>query len=845
MAWRLSCETRLCWGRSGGPVRIRGEVVQPGEHAKADLRIGFEDVPLDASVLSLFDRGVRDGLSDVFAFPDQRLARLTQRRLAFEGESSEVSPQRRAELEDAAGSFLDASDRRPTPELTGRVRVLRDPSHPGPEKSRITTTLDLTGTQLSYRHWPYPLTATGGELILRPDRAELIALELRGPTGAHGVVNGEWRVGRDVPPDPDLRITNIRLPIDDYLLASLPEEAAAFLKNRVQPQGRVYGSAVITPHPEPRPGRETDFRANVNLDGVSIRPQGGRWQAEQLGGRVVVTREAVALENVSGRHGDGTVYLRGRIDLPEHDPSGSGQEQPLPPPRFALTLGGRGVAVDSAVLDAVPRSLEVHGQLAAFFEDHRPELHGDVELRLDTTADTFMLLAEPTRGALDYGGERVRGEAMSGSLSYADGVLVLDRLTSATGAGRIEAEGRVQLGTRTAAAHMPQDDRLDEKEEAGDTDADLLTALAPGPGTGRTDLRVRGRIGLDEPAALAFLPPAVQAVHRSLALGGPIETSDFRLTGNAEQTRLEARLRLDGVGADLGVALSELTGDLRLEVRSAPIEQAGAGDGSAVVSDIGTEVDAVLSDGTARVSGRRLLGLEAEVVKDPQADVAKASLTAGELYGGRVTGSASFPVDGHTPYTLDLTVLGAAFNPVSEPTPEYERQAQQDPGGRLSASLRLRGVPGAPERLEGRGDLRLEEAALLDDSAGIAALRALNFAMPSGVGLSRAQSSFLVEGRTVRLDEVRLMGSGLILEGGGRVTLPDTTVDLVLFTRNQGAPSLGPISDFLNAIKDELLGLRVTGTVAEPRIRVESLSNLRDDFEADADRTARPITLDP
>ena len=75
----------------------------------------------------------------------------------------------------------------------------------------------------------------------------------------------------------------------------------------------------------------------------------------------------------------------------------------------------------------------------------------------------------------------------------------------------------------------------------------------------------------------------------------------------------------------------------------------------------------------------------------------------------------------------------------------------------------------------------------------------------------------------MRFDELSLDGPSLTIAGAGTMMIPSTELNLVMVSRNTKAPRLGPVSDLLDMFKDELLAIRVTGTLESPRTGVTTL----------------------
>ena len=146
--------------------------------------------------------------------------------------------------------------------------------------------------------------------------------------------------------------------------------------------------------------------------------------------------------------------------------------------------------------------------------------------------------------------------------------------------------------------------------------------------------------------------------------------------------------------------------------------------------------------------------------------------------------------------------------------------------GLLSAGLSLRVPLDDDGQLQGRGIVTVRDALLYDRPITLALLQAANFALPNESSFDRASARYLIVGETVLFDDIRFEAPGFVISGTGSMAYPSTELNLHMVTHNPGALDLGPVSDLVRTFKDELLGIEVRGTLAEPQAGVVPLEGV-------------------
>ncbi len=137
--------------------------------------------------------------------------------------------------------------------------------------------------------------------------------------------------------EPELTIVDARLPVDDLLLATVPEPHDAWLRQlhlagEVQAGGRIFRGE----------DDDIDFDLGLQVNAVTATPFDGRLTVDQIGGELQLTRDSVTLKNIAGRYQDAAISADGHIVWPHKVLRGT------------VALAGKNLPIDRPLLDLFP-----------------------------------------------------------------------------------------------------------------------------------------------------------------------------------------------------------------------------------------------------------------------------------------------------------------------------------------------------------------------------------------------------------------------------------------------------------------------------------------------------------
>jgi len=644
---------------------------------------------------------------------------------------------------------------------------------------RVTTDIEVAGLRSLFQFWHYPVFADGGRVRISPEHVEVDGVRLRGVHGGGGIIDGRLTLpGDDRLLAPSLQLKSIRLPIDEVLIASIPPPKDAWVRS-LKLTGELVGTGEIYATDD----GQVAFTVDSRLIDAAATPNDGDYTLENIQGQVTVERTRVQIEDLTATHGEGTLTLYGQTDWGE---DGVGVE---------LTFMGDHLRVQRGLTYLLPPGHEARALLLGLFEDYRPDGRFDAVLKYHGGGegpDLFTLDLDPQTFSFDHKDQRIELTDLTGGVLLTPKSAVLQGIAGAFPAGTFKINGEILFESKP--------------------DMDLTFEV------------YAGRI---DPTARALLPDAARSVVDRLSLQGPYQLTDASLLTQPDDQGgssmiFQGKVRLDDAQANVGVPVSELDATLDIYLVKTSEEAWPS-------TDIRIQADQL------RAADRLIKRCSLSLETGEHPWLIKLRDLQGSVYGGALVGDGELRLGEPGEFSFDLTIQEAALEPFLHPLDVQPVSAQDGiddmptrnmVSGLLSASLSITAPLSAPQDRRGRGVVLVRDAKLYDRPLTLALLQAANFALPNESSFDRASAHYLIFGDTVRFDDIRFEAPAFVIAGAGIMDYPSTQLQLRMVTHNPTAPDLGPISSLVRTFKDELLGIEVTGTLAEPTARVVPLAGL-------------------
>jgi hypothetical protein len=81
-----------------------------------------------------------------------------------------------------------------------------------------------------------------------------------------------------------------------------------------------------------------------------------------------------------------------------------------------------------------------------------------------------------------------------------------------------------------------------------------------------------------------------------------------------------------------------------------------------------------------------------------------------------------------------------------------------------------------------------------------------------------------VDGNKVTFDSIVLRAKDMIMQGDGWLNFATKRLEMTFTTDNPNWPKIPLIDDLIEGAKRELLQVRVTGTIEEPKVKARAMS---------------------
>ncbi|MEO1128400.1 MAG: hypothetical protein AAFX05_01685 [Planctomycetota bacterium] len=327
-------------GPTGGRLTAEGFVSPPGTGAEVVVDVVVTDLPMDDVFRDAFpadrrpvydvlfnEQAHRDLIEAGLILPAADAARLRARVREIDrilavnsvdlGANVDALREERREIEEQL--------RIPTFELGGLATLNVYVHRPLGENTRYSTTIDMEIDQAGIvpKAFPYPVIADGVRLEIANDVVNILPTELRGVTGATGVISGEVAYAPDGGGyDPRIAIRARDVPVDAYLAQALPgDETDASALGGISARGLIEALGVVgkvdcNADVLSRPSGDIGFHAEVGLQGMAS-PPGESLPIRDIQGGLVVTEHRLAVENLSGTIADAPFTLSLEARLPD------------------------------------------------------------------------------------------------------------------------------------------------------------------------------------------------------------------------------------------------------------------------------------------------------------------------------------------------------------------------------------------------------------------------------------------------------------------------------------------------------------------------------------------------
>ena len=794
--------------RAEGAVTLHGVSAQmPGWPVRVEGLRG--DIPLHKDLLEL--KGLTGRYGEAAVTIDGRLRNLADKpvgELTFVARGFPFKPEVRKGLPPGLQKAWDTFSPRGETQLS--VRWTRPE---GQANASVTLTLMPGGkASIEYSKFPYRLEQLKGLVEIR--NGVVYLRSLRGGRGSM-VCTLKGKIppaGSDELFEVFLDATGV--PLDERLARALSSGSRAAYE-----ACGLSGKADVTNAVFRKRGDEPmDYRIPIALEDAGIRHRLFPYAITRASGVLIVTPQGVAIEHLTGRHG------RGKINLLKSNIVVRGPSRAL-----HLRVEATGLELDEELRDALPdtarrgwdvvdpkgtanvtldirATLPAEGSAAASGPASRPATRPaggeDVDYRLVILPRDLGI----TYRDFPYPLRRVKGEVV-----IVPGLVTLKDLSGWAGSAKVALTGTIKT---TAGAEL-----ANVKIDTGEVkiDKQLLSAM-PAELVQILGLKPGGTMSL----ALSRLVVRPKASPR----GSPAATT--RRAAGAARTAKAAptakrrdrpfawewvgRIVLNDANLDLGLGGKQFTGYIEGEMSCA-----------GPARTLRAKADVVMAG--LKVGSGRLGKFTARLAKDPRSPILRIEKISGRVFGGLVAGFAEVDLGSPRKHGISLSVEKVDLAKLLAAI-DKDAARRPDMKGVLTGNLQLTATTGKPASRKATGKLHITRAKLYRLPILLGFLHVINLTLPGDSAFNAADVEYYLKGDRLVFRKLYLQGSALSMLGAGTMEMKTKKLNLTFLVGPARELPASPVREFLEGIASQLVTIRVTGTLAKPKVRTVPLRNL-------------------
>ena len=698
--------------------------------------------------------------------------------VTVQADGAPLDDEMRQALPEKYRSVWDSFD--PAGRTDATVRVWREGSG---QMQNVDVELSADGgASAAYKPFPYRLEELTGRVRISREAVTIDSLRgRRGPMRCtiDGSLAGIGGVGGET----NLTIEATEVPLDDHLIASLPERTrptaeslhASGLADRV--------SATILQSK----GQPLDFRVVARIKEGQFRPKAFPYPITDANGVLTFRPGRVIVEDLAGRHGQTPVTVSGQVLM---DSNASAVD---------LHVGAKGAVLDDELYQALPKGVQdVWRKLSAggradvdlTLQHGMAEASRELDYRLVLDANAMTVRYED----FPYKLTGVVGRAVATPVG-----VTLEDMIARHGPALLRVSGTMKLDGQSESARLslrgtnvPIDDEL--LAALPRTLAPLAKRVRPGGSCGfdMKDFRIERRA---RPS-----PASRPATQPTTAPAGP---SDVRWS-------MDGQVSFRGATMDLGLGHKTLTGSLT---------GAAAQQGGSLAVDARIALDSVL------VARQKLTDLRGRVTKDARGQMLRVRELSAKAHGGRVAGFAEIRLTDPLECGVSLSVegirLGELFGTAAGGAKPKEVQ------GLLAGSVQLTVVTGDNPSRQASGVLKITKGKLYKLPVMLGLLHVLYLSLPGDTAFTDGQLTYHLRDDVLIFNEIYLRGPVMSIVGSGTMNMKTKALDLKFLTGPpRKLPRLGGLGELLEGIAREVAEIHVGGTLQKPKMRTVPLRNL-------------------
>jgi hypothetical protein len=222
-----------------------------------------------------------------------------------------------------------------------------------------------------------------------------------------------------------------------------------------------------------------------------------------------------------------------------------------------------------------------------------------------------------------------------------------------------------------------------------------------------------------------------------------------------------------------------------------------------------------------KVADKDIVDTRLRIEKSEQSNAVSIKSFEGGFYGGRLEGFASIGLGAGRAYAFNLSAADVDFERLLH---EGFRLEHNITGGLLRGTMGLRAKGLDAKNVEASGYVYVTEAKLYELPLVVRLINALRLAPADRTAFQKARVLYFLKGKRLILGDIRLEGRAMNLYGAGTMD-SDGRLNLTFMTgKKNDDPLIPALAELAEGIRKQIVVVLVTGTLAEPQVRMRTLS---------------------
>jgi len=678
---------------------------------------------------------------------------------------------------------------------------------PQTDKKR-TLAVELLGAEAKYRHFPYPLKNLTGRLLF--DRDNITVSDVVSQFNGHRItLNGKATALGTDRPTYEFGIKAEDVPLDSTLAASLSDRQRS-LYNRLNIAGLADAEVKVSTSKDTGSANVT---ANISLKESFLKPDDFPLAVSDVFAETVITRDLIHIENLTGKCGQGTISLTGRIW-----PGAEAKQL-----HYRLALQAEQAQLNDDLFGVLPESLK---KIATELQpegkiNYRADLnkaadtaYPDYRITIDCLGNSVNSKSVPypvkdITGKVKITKDNIKLEDITG--------IVADNIQITPNSPTLKINGEIVLADNAFSSAELQLDAND--------------------------------IFFDEQLGVA-LPKSIRPLYLKLSPTGRFGLRlEYIKISNADDGEkyidFAGAIRFEGCNSNIFPTVTELNAVLKTK----GLYKTGSGfcDGEAILFANGL-----------KIKGKSLTRLKADIFYDSRRQSWLTKNLIADCYGGRLTGKIElkWPTETTLEYLLQIGFDSIDLRRFLSNAKPKETSKNSHTSGKMNGSLSVTGqIGGVTKRNTGHLDvpgddyLRIGRCRLTitDMQVGrLSPLAKLLYVFKLTEPKDFAFDSMLVDSyirhNTLFFEHLDLSGEAAAFTGSGWMDLQNQNVDLVLFARGPRLAVAEPsiFQSLTEGLGQAVVRMEVTGNFYDPKITTKTLPVIKETLEILGTRSITP-----